>query len=425
MKNRIVIATVIAGMALCLTACGAKITGVNLPTTMTVEQGSTEDVSAEYLTSKTLSDAKLQKAIADEGMTWASSDDTVAAVDDAGQITGIAPGTATITVTSVDGKVSGSIKVRVVVTPTGLTVPDTVELVINGESEMALDAKMTPETATDASLAFESSDDAVVTVDESGALRAVSDGESTITTTVMQDVFMATAEAAEPSFVQMPMKLSAKTKVTVVTAPKSIALDKSEGILYVGGTHTINAALDPVDCSANKLVWSSDNENIATVDVDGTVTAKAVGTAVITAKAEKGSAEAQYTLTVAEYKKVVAPTQNAAATSSAKAEQTPAQDTTQQPVESYETDRKGNRIYYEGDPNIPEGGVVQRPDGSRYVKGPLNVIFGYEEGDPDPNMPEWTGKCVFCGDDDHDVYSCPILAAQNNPDAFYLADEDK
>ena len=69
--------------------------------------------------------------------------------------------------------------------------------------------------------------------------------------------------------------------------------------------------------------------------------------------------------------------------------------------------------------------MVQRPDGSRYVKGPLNVIFGYEEGDPDPNMPEWTGKCVFCGDDDHDVYSCPILAAQNNPDAFYLADEDK
>lgn len=56
MKKRIVIATVIAGMALCLTACGAKITGVNLPTTMTVEQGSTEDVSARYFASQTLSD---------------------------------------------------------------------------------------------------------------------------------------------------------------------------------------------------------------------------------------------------------------------------------------------------------------------------------------------------------------------------------
>ena len=70
--------------------------------------------------------------------------------------------------------------------------------------------------------------------------------------------------------------------------------------------------------------------------------------------------------------------------------------------------------------DIPEGGVVQRPDGSFYVKGPRNVIFGYEEGDPDPNMPAWTGLCVFCGDDDHDVYHCPILDAQENPDAFLM-----
>ena len=55
----------------------------------------------------------------------------------------------------------GSTEVRVVITPTGVDVPETVELVINGEDEKALEAKMTPETATDASLAFESSDDAV------------------------------------------------------------------------------------------------------------------------------------------------------------------------------------------------------------------------------------------------------------------------
>lgn len=392
---------------------------------MTVEQGSTEKVSAEYLASQTLSDEKLQKAITDKGMTWTSSDDSVAAVDDAGQITGVVPGTATITVMSADGKVTGSTEVRVVITPTGVEAPETLELVINGEDEMPLGAKMTPETATDASLAFENADDAVVTVDETGTLRAVSDGVSVITTTVVQDVFTATGETAEPSFAKMPMELSAKTKVTVVTAPKTITLDATEGILNVGGVHTIQTVLDPGDCSANQLVWSSDNEDVATVDEKGTVTAKVVGTATITVKAEKGSAEAQYVLTVAEHKKVAAPTQNAAATPSANAEQAPAQDTLQQPAEPYETDSKGNRIYYEGDPNIPEGGVVQRPDGSRYVKGPLNVIFGYEEGDPDPNMPEWTGKCVFCGDDDHDVYHCPILEVQNNPDAFYIADEDK
>lgn len=54
---------------------------------------------------------------------------------------------------------------------------------------MALEVKMTSETATNASLAFESSDDAV-TVDETGTLRAAFDGDSVIATTAVQDVFI-------------------------------------------------------------------------------------------------------------------------------------------------------------------------------------------------------------------------------------------
>lgn len=55
---------------------------------------------------------------------------------------------------------------------------------------MLLNAKMTPETATDASLAFESSDDAVVTADETGTLGAAFDGDSVIATTAVYDVFV-------------------------------------------------------------------------------------------------------------------------------------------------------------------------------------------------------------------------------------------
>lgn len=55
---------------------------------------------------------------------------------------------------------------------------------------MLLNAKMTPEAATDASLAVESSDDAVVTVDETGTLREVFDGDSVIATTAVQDVLI-------------------------------------------------------------------------------------------------------------------------------------------------------------------------------------------------------------------------------------------
>ena len=131
---------------------------------MTVEQESTEEVSARYLASQTLSNEKLQKAITDEGVTWTDSDDSVATVDGDGQIMGITPGTATIAVSCTDGKVTGSTEVR--------------------------EVKMTSETATNASLALESSDDAVVTVDETGTLRAAIDGDSVIATTAVQDVFI-------------------------------------------------------------------------------------------------------------------------------------------------------------------------------------------------------------------------------------------
>ena len=55
---------------------------------------------------------------------------------------------------------------------------------------MLLNGKMTPEAATDASLAFESSDDAVVTADETGTLNAAFDGDSVIATTAVHDVFV-------------------------------------------------------------------------------------------------------------------------------------------------------------------------------------------------------------------------------------------
>ena len=89
----------------------------------------------------------------------------------------------------------------------------------------------------------------------------------------------------------------------------------------------------------------------------------------------------------------------------------------------YEVDWAGRRIYSQGDADIPEGGVVQRPDGSRYIKGPLNVIFGYDSCPEDTDLSQpgntpFTGDCVFCGDYGHDVYHCPILAAEQDPDAF-------
>ena len=107
----------------------------------------------------------------------------------------------------------------------------------------------------------------------------------------------------------------------------------------------------------------------------------------------------------------------------AQAAEQPAAEAAQPADPGYAVTAKGDRIYPEGSPDIPEGGVVQRPDGSRYIKGPRCVIFGYDTcpEDTDPSLPgntPFTGDCVFCGDFGHDVYHCPILDELESSEAY-------
>ena len=63
----------------------------------------------------------------------------------------------------------------------------------------------------------------------------------------------------------------------------SVVLNKHTLELYVDGTETLIAAVDPDDAYEAAVVWTSNNEDVATVDQSGTVTAVGVGEATITA----------------------------------------------------------------------------------------------------------------------------------------------
>lgn len=81
-------------------------------------------------------------------------------------------------------------------------------------------------------------------------------------------------------------------------AVESITLNKESAVLAVGKTVSVKAKIAPNNATNRKVAWSSSDENVATVS-NGTVTAKGVGTAVITAEAEDGSgASAQMEVTV-------------------------------------------------------------------------------------------------------------------------------
>ncbi len=351
MKRKTIILAVVAAaaMAITLVGCGVKITNIAVPDAVTVEKGEavvlpvtfgTDDAPA--VTPETAAtgesaatDEKVAKAAEKLTIEWTSSDESVATVDETGTVTAVAAGEANVTASVKDADIAASTHIKVVVTPTGVVAPESIDLVTNGENTKDLDAKLVPADATDVKLAYESSDESVATVDETGKVTAVANGECTITTYVVADAKDADASelsavaveaadseetdnsvatmpedlaAMDSAFGVVPENLKAETKVTVTTNVEGITLDKTEGVLTVGNTVTVTATVIPDTATNASVTWTSSDEAIATVDSEGKITAVAPGTATITAVSDSNpDANATYAVTV-QAKKVVTST---------------------------------------------------------------------------------------------------------------------
>lgn len=297
--TRIACLIMAVAMAVSLVGCGVDITSVGLPTDIVLEKGETQQLNIEYGTDDKAEQEKIAEAASKLNLTWTSSDETVATVDETGLVTAVGAGEADVTVSVADANISSTTHVKVVITPTGVEAPETLSLELNGEATKALGAKMTPEDATDVKLAYLSSDESVATVDESGNVTAVGVGECTITTTIVADT-TATAEDAgvDSEMLVVPENAKAETKVTVGKAIESITLDSNEGVLTVGNTHTIKATVFPEDATDKAVTWKSSDESIATVDAEGNVTAKGTGNVTIMAVNSDGDVSSTYELMV-------------------------------------------------------------------------------------------------------------------------------
>lgn len=271
-------------------------------------------------------------------------------------------------------------------------------------------------------------------------------GSTTVQEVPQPAVTSRSEEATPEAAVQEPISTPAPTPEPTPAAivPTSVTLEQDGGILNNGMTWTLHATVLPEDAADKTITWTSADESVATIDDSGVITTHAPGQTTITAASEAGGVSANYTLVVQEVvkcgycsgtghtaanctaKKAAEQAQAAAAQqaeATAPAAEQPAAEAAQPADPGYEVDWAGRHIYYEGDANIPEGGVVQRPDGTRYIKGPRCVIFGYDTcpEDTDPSLPgntPFTGDCVFCGDYGHDVYHCPILDELENSEAY-------
>ncbi|WP_372637092.1 S-layer homology domain-containing protein [Cohnella sp.] len=88
------------------------------------------------------------------------------------------------------------------------------------------------------------------------------------------------------------------SKTLPAIAVSSVELNVKSAALQPGATFALVATVLPSDATNRKVVWSSDDEQVASVSASGQVAAIAPGTAKITAKTEEGGFAASVIVTV-------------------------------------------------------------------------------------------------------------------------------
>ena len=203
-------------------------------------------------------------------LTWSSSNTNVATVDQNGKVSAKLVGNATITATATDGSGASATCQVTVKGITGISLNKTTTSIFAGGSETLI-ATIAPSNVINKTLTWSSSNTNVATVDQNGKVTAKLVGYATITAT-----------ATDGS------GASATCQVTV-KGITGILLNKTTTSIFVGGTETLIATITPSNVINKALTWSSSNTNVATVNQNGKITAKAAGNATITATAEDGS----------------------------------------------------------------------------------------------------------------------------------------
>lgn len=150
---------------------------------------------------------------------------------------------------------------------------DQTEGTITDTETLQVHATAGPDTATDNTVRYKSSDTSIATVDENGLVTAKSVGEVTIT-----------AYAADGSGLYDTFNLT-----VTPTMVKSIDITAEFPVVKKGRTLPLSAQPIPANATNTEVVWSSSNRGIATVDTYGVVTAITAGTVTITASSTDGS----------------------------------------------------------------------------------------------------------------------------------------
>lgn len=159
-------------------------------------------------------------------------------------------------------------------------------LALQPGTSATLNATVSPATAANKSLRWTSSNTNVATVDANGKVTAVANGTAVITASTVDGGFTA----------QCTVTVS-EDKPEVV-AVENVSLDKKTLTVEIGESEKLTATVKPDNAANKNVTWSSNDEDVASVDANGRVTAISRGTATITVRTEDGNFAAQCKVTV-------------------------------------------------------------------------------------------------------------------------------
>ncbi|MDE6623304.1 MAG: Ig-like domain-containing protein [Alistipes sp.] len=211
----------------------------------------------------------------DRTESYNSSDPMIAAVSEEGIVSAIALGEATITI-SADGKAAHFTLTVEKIGVESVTLPEElaqgVTLPKGGTLDIAGKATVKPDNASDRAESYASSDESVATVSAEGLVTAVDSGKTTISITVdgVSASFELTVAADAPVALE---KIEIKNGATAIQGAASVVL----------GTNTTfdlysQLQLTPANQNEGVKYVAYGPEEVATIDENGIVTCKGVGT---------------------------------------------------------------------------------------------------------------------------------------------------
>ena len=200
---------------------------------------------------------------------YESSNTSVAVVSKKGKVTAKKAGACVIMAKTKSGSMAYC-AITVMQGVTGLELSDDILEIAVGE-DYKMEAKILPKTATNKNVTWNSSNEAVFTVDEEGEITGVGGGVAVLTCTTEEGGFMDFCV------------------VTVIEEVTTVVLDKNSYKLGLNSSYQLVATVSGEKATNKDVEWSSSDPDIVSVDDNGRMTGLALGYATITCEAADGS----------------------------------------------------------------------------------------------------------------------------------------